>query len=205
MDKHPLLTFAEQRTQNQIVLDAVRHSVQYDGGNPSKMTSRKFIYFLTYRNEILYVGSTINLKSRIKEHIKEKEPFDSAYVVSVNGSEFSHVHIEALIISELNPEWNKVKPNVPERFNYSSFESPQIQLGTCVKIQYKGKELKKIKSLGRGLSALLYDNDKISIPIDNLKYELLRKENEVLKQHIEILKEQVAWMMANPQREYIFV
>jgi hypothetical protein len=205
MNNHTLLTFAKQRTENQIVLDAISHSTKYVGGNTDKKKSCKFIYFLAIRDRIVYVGSTINLKERIKSHIKTKEPFDSAYVVSVNGSEFSHVHIEALIISELNPEWNKVKPYVPERFNYSSFESPQIQLGTCVKIEYKGKELKKIKSLGRGLSVFLCDIEEVPQLNNDLKYELLKKENELLKQHVAILKEQVAWMMSNPQREYIFV
>jgi hypothetical protein len=206
MNNHTLLTFAKQRTQNQIVLNAISHSVQYVGGNPNKTKSCRFIYFLVSEHQIMYVGSTINLKSRIREHVKNKDSFDSAYVVSVNGGgEFSHIHIESLMISELEPSWNKVKPYVPEKIRFDSFESPIIEIGACSVIQFKKKAKAKRPSIGRGLSALLYENAKIEKPIEDFRYKYLEKENEILKQQVEILKDQVAWMMANPQKEYIFV
>jgi predicted GIY-YIG superfamily endonuclease len=63
----------------------------------------KFIYFLICNNEIKYVGSTVNLKSRIKDHIKTKPAFSCVHAVAVNGHNSCHIEIEALIIKEIKP------------------------------------------------------------------------------------------------------
>lgn len=50
---------------------------------PNKSSGKNLIYFLFYKNEIVYIGQTTNGMSRINDHIKEnKKVFDEIHVAN---------------------------------------------------------------------------------------------------------------------------
>lgn len=67
-----------------------------------------FVYFLcSEANEVLYVGQTINLCNRIREHRKNKE-FSRVYYIECDALSLDDT--EAGLITKLDPPLNKTKP-----------------------------------------------------------------------------------------------
>jgi hypothetical protein len=71
-------------------------------------TPRSGIYILVVGDEIVYVGSTRNIVSRIGSHANRHD-FDRAFWIEM-PHERAHV-IEGALIRALNPAWCKTCPN----------------------------------------------------------------------------------------------
>ena len=67
----------------------------------------KFVYFLIYRNEIVYVGLSDTLQRRLHQHTKDKI-FDKVHWIRVEAKD--QKYIEAYYIKTLNPKYNKFCP-----------------------------------------------------------------------------------------------
>jgi dTDP-4-dehydrorhamnose reductase len=67
----------------------------------------KFVYFLISNNEIVYVGLSDVLQSRLHKHTKDKD-FDKVAWIRVKADD--QKYIEAFYISTLKPKYNKFIP-----------------------------------------------------------------------------------------------
>jgi predicted GIY-YIG superfamily endonuclease len=66
------------------------------------------IYFLIYKNEIVYVGQTLNEESRIFNHLKQgNKKFDSYSFIKIKDKHKRDL-IEALYIYTKKPKYNKI-------------------------------------------------------------------------------------------------
>lgn len=82
--------------------------------NVQKVSSRKDlkksgVYLLTLNEEVMYVGSSINLFSRINSHIRENKKFDTIYIVHC-FSKKQWLMIERSLIKMYMPPENKKIP-----------------------------------------------------------------------------------------------
>ena len=67
------------------------------------------VYHLLYEEEIVYVGSTINLYSRISSHLNSDKVFDRCLYYPTDYSNLEEE--EAIQILNLKPKYNKSLPN----------------------------------------------------------------------------------------------
>lgn len=67
------------------------------------------IYFLIRNGSIVYVGQSINILDRIKQHVGVKE-FDSVSWVSANSCDLNN--LETVYIDAFAPVQNKIKPSI---------------------------------------------------------------------------------------------
>lgn len=65
------------------------------------------VYFLVRDREVVYVGQTISLASRLESHRKDKQ-FDEVFYLPTPREEL--LQVESGFIKALDPELNKVKP-----------------------------------------------------------------------------------------------
>jgi excinuclease UvrABC nuclease subunit len=77
------------------------------------------IYFLFKGEKIVYIGHSINVYTRILEHIIEnKKTFD--YIKAVYNSDILKTEIlEVILISEVRPKYNKLVVNDSRLYFYS--------------------------------------------------------------------------------------
>jgi hypothetical protein len=123
-----------------------------------------FIYFLMFDNKITYIGQTINIDGRKKQHIKAGKIFDKISFVHVIEEELNNV--EAKLIARFTPPANKTMPpndyyvsnhtilkSITDEFRglfneLSDFELNNINYVTNVKSQLIKKTIiKALKSL----------------------------------------------------------
>ena len=71
------------------------------------VNSSKFVYFLIFQNEIVYVGLSDRVQKRLQEHAKDKV-FDKVTWIRVNARD--QKYIEAYYIKTLSPKYNKFCP-----------------------------------------------------------------------------------------------
>jgi predicted GIY-YIG superfamily endonuclease len=80
--------------------------------NKKEILFYKFIYCLISKNEIVYIGKTINIQSRISTHHKDKSKiFDSFSIVTKLPNEISDselLKLEEKYIKLLKPKYNIV-------------------------------------------------------------------------------------------------
>ena len=85
---------------------------EYLINNKKQMLFFKFIYCLIKDNEIVYVGKTINIQSRISTHNKDKSKiFDSFSIITKLPNEISDTELlklEEKYIKLLKPKYNIV-------------------------------------------------------------------------------------------------
>jgi GIY-YIG catalytic domain len=70
------------------------------------------VYMLWKDGKISYVGHAKNLRARLAQHALKRD-FDHAQFIPVSA-ESKRLALEALLISYLRPEWNRVIPEVPD-------------------------------------------------------------------------------------------
>lgn len=79
-----------------------------------------YIYKYTYENEIVYIGKTINLNQRIKEHSREKkfqnEKFDIYYFLCSNQRQMDFY--EYVLINKYKPALNVMNKKEFEEFSF---------------------------------------------------------------------------------------
>ena len=79
-----------------------------------------YIYKYTYENEIVYIGKTINLSQRIKEHSREKkfqnEKFDIYYFLCSNQRQMDFY--EYVLINKYKPALNVMNKKEFEEFSF---------------------------------------------------------------------------------------
>ena len=79
-----------------------------------------YIYKYTYENEIAYIGKTINLNQRIKEHSREKkfknEKFDIYYFLCSNQRQMDFY--EYVLINKYKPALNVMNKKEFEEFSF---------------------------------------------------------------------------------------
>lgn len=64
------------------------------------------IYFLFRGNELVYIGSSINITSRIETHrIQKQKEFDSYRILELNGN-INLIKVEARFIYKYKPIYN---------------------------------------------------------------------------------------------------
>lgn len=82
-----------------------------------------YIYKYVYENEIVYIGKTINLNQRIKEHSREKkfqsEKFNIYYFLCSNQNQMDYY--EYILINKYKPALNVINK---KRFEEFSFTEP---------------------------------------------------------------------------------
>ena len=66
------------------------------------------VYFLLYEEELVYIGKTNNLFSRLSAHIAEgKKTFDDYYIAIFDTDSDNLTHIERIYIEKYLPMYNK--------------------------------------------------------------------------------------------------
>lgn len=86
------------------VASIVRKSIRYD--------QICGIYFLIRGQEIVYIGQSMNVLSRLSQHYAEQtKVFDSFYLLECREANLNHT--EALYIAKFAPIYNITKPFVP--------------------------------------------------------------------------------------------
>jgi len=63
------------------------------------------VYFLVLNDEIIYIGSSINIAARVLSHKTNGREFDTAY--AMEAPESSRLSLERLMIRKLKPRQNK--------------------------------------------------------------------------------------------------
>ena len=72
---------------------------------PVERNCRPSVYAL-YRNDVIvYVGSSVNVESRVRQHVATEKDFDSYSFVAVKTVEEMH-ELEVRCIAEFSPEYN---------------------------------------------------------------------------------------------------
>jgi len=67
------------------------------------------VYFLCKDDRVVYVGKSVNIQSRLQQHLKEKE-FDKVYYIRVSPSQLDTV--ESALIAMLRPVLNKTNQSL---------------------------------------------------------------------------------------------
>ncbi len=76
-----------------------------------ELLEKNYIYYLKRESKIVYVGQTINIMERLLSHLRNADKdFDSASYFPVDGSKEERNYIEAGLIIEHKPEYNKSLP-----------------------------------------------------------------------------------------------
>jgi hypothetical protein len=76
------------------------------GGKQNRPLKRKAgagVYFLLLNSEIVYIGSSANMKARIKDHRTNGRPFDWAFLFETKEREF----LETMLIKAIRPVQNR--------------------------------------------------------------------------------------------------
>ena len=74
----------------------------------SNLTNNFGVYFLFDKNELVYIGKSINIENRIKQHIHDKEKkFCNVMLVEFNNISDIHTY-EKIFIQKLQPKLNKI-------------------------------------------------------------------------------------------------
>lgn len=81
------------------------------------------VYFLIWKNKVVYVGRSTSLSFRIQNHIESGKVFDTIYYITVPLSKLADT--EAELIKHFRPEYNR-KTGRPLRFTLE-FASPILQ------------------------------------------------------------------------------
>ena len=137
-----------------------------------KQLNDYYVYALWKDGEIVYIGQTIQLESRVTTHKGDKD-FDEYSYFKCEGK-FQMDVLESYLINELRPEYNKELGNgyislsklrqrirnLDERYRYdpkyyirnlkSKIEETDVQL-----VQYKGKWSIPIKDLAKAMEHIL--------------------------------------------------
>ncbi len=90
--------------------------------NSKQLDSKCGVYFLISGNEIVYVGQSVNIPSRIEQHKKDQQKtFDRYYYIECKVTELDVV--EGRYIRKFMPKYNKVIPRegTPTRKSDYSF------------------------------------------------------------------------------------
>jgi predicted GIY-YIG superfamily endonuclease len=93
------------------VSEGIILTAQIDISTHSKLLRQyiksNFVYFILQGQEVVYVGSTINISARISQHRKDKD-FTNILLIKYNNHENMY-NSEKRIISKFNPKLNKKK------------------------------------------------------------------------------------------------
>jgi hypothetical protein len=82
------------------------------------------VYFLRNKGKVVYVGKTINLRSRIASHINDKE-FDSLSLIECEKQDMDRLEIEQIELlkpiynKKDNPDYKKPKQIIQDLDNFS--------------------------------------------------------------------------------------
>jgi len=110
-------------------------------------TPMVFVYFLIYKNEVIYVGQTTRGLARVYNHIKTK-PFHNIYVIECDPEELDYW--EDYYIFKYRPIYNK-QPNLRCNFSIEKLKQQLKTLypdGNITKRTIK-KMLKELKAVSR--------------------------------------------------------
>jgi len=89
-----------------------RFESTYTVNNLETLYFRPCIYFLKCRHEIVYIGETTSVMSRITQHIQDNvKIFDSFSFEVYKGSEKERKAEEARLIKKVKPFYNKIHNN----------------------------------------------------------------------------------------------
>ena len=76
-----------------------------------------FVYFLYYGNDIVYVGSSLFVENRVKQHLIDKEFYAYTYI-AIDSEEEMH-ELELRCIVEFSPIYNKGMSGITKSGFYS--------------------------------------------------------------------------------------
>jgi hypothetical protein len=96
------------------------------------------VYFLCRHDMVQYVGKTINVLSRLSQHMKEKD-FDTVFFLPVWADEKMLEDIEFRFIDFFDPPLNRTK-NRSWMFNAESIEEALEKAGIKIKLDLSVKE-----------------------------------------------------------------
>lgn len=72
------------------------------------LSEEYFVYFLLDKNEIVYVGKTVNFNQRLKHHMQSKK-FDSYFLLKCESqSEIDKLEFDYIV--KFEPKYNKILP-----------------------------------------------------------------------------------------------
>ncbi|MDR1123845.1 MAG: GIY-YIG nuclease family protein [Elusimicrobiota bacterium] len=109
------------------------------------------IYALYKRDKLYYVGKAVNLKNRIKQHLRDKHSnkWDtfSLFVIKNEG----HISdIESILIAVNSPQGNKISPrNKAKNLKrllaqaLNNYNEDDVNKMLCVEKEHKGKSIRK--------------------------------------------------------------
>lgn len=137
------------------------------------------IYALYDDNELYYVGKSIDLKKRVKQHLKDKhESLWSSFSLYLVNKE-DHIHdIESLLIRIANPKGNTIKPSGKtdnkmkkelEKLYDSKMKVEKAELFGNKKIN----TIKKSSNINRSIAGLVTRNTKIIGPYKGKEYSAI--------------------------------
>lgn len=118
-------------------------------------TSNPSVYFLLDKNIIVYVGKSIDPKSRIEIH-KGNKKFDGYYILNCSSEEEMN-NLEGFYIFKYTPKYNK---SLPQKHNPYLSKIVSIFLGEDLRNTIKNKRLKIQVSI---------INNRLYFNIDDLK------------------------------------
>lgn len=96
-----------------------------------------YIYFLLEGETIVYVGQTVNLKSRLKEHSKNKT-FDRVEYFFTSKTKPETDLLEAVLILKHLPKYNKSLPVAPKEVGLTKeSDLPKCLSKTAINNAYK--------------------------------------------------------------------
>lgn len=127
------------------------------------------VYFLTKGSEIIYVGQTIDIASRMKSHSRYKD-FDGVSYIKVPKWRVSNV--EAFYIVRMQPVLNK---NIPKNNMYHS--------STKIKAELMEEASKKIDAMIDSKISFSNRSSKISV-----KYSSISSFNKVKTSFMKMMK-----------------
>jgi len=79
-------------------------------------SGQKFIYFLYLNNELVYIGKTNNVMSRVSQHKNDKK-FNKIYFRSINHK-FNIHNLEECLIYLIRPKYNRISPRLKSLNKY---------------------------------------------------------------------------------------
>ena len=112
------------------------------------------IYFLFYKDEVIYIGKSLNVKERMKGHFNKK--FDSYSIINCNENELSE--LENKYIFKYYPKYNKI-------------------IGTG-DIYFVGKLSEEVKNKTFTLNATILNN-RLYIDLSEIDFSMYKKEPKV--------------------------
>ncbi len=96
------------------------------------------VYFLFDREELIYIGSSIDCPNRIREHRKDKE-FDSYYIIKTLPED--RLEIEADYIQKFKPPLNK---KIPIKVSLEEIKVFKRELSYSINTNIKSFEPEKV-------------------------------------------------------------